>query len=181
MTTYYIGRIQGGKIMNKKKILNATLWSIVMIVVQVVVDIVRHTPINWIEVLVGAAIVFLICIGSKGSIDTSVIKKKGKAGKENSTQSNITDKDINTDKNVNEMAANMNDLRFYTYNRIAVVSLIIGVGCIAYGYIRDVENVFWLNMVGILCFIEGSIFLGLYVKKRNEFVEKASKTQDRKK
>lgn len=164
--------------MKKKNFLNAAFWTVIMIVLQVVVDLVRHTAINWIEVLIGGAIVFFICIGAKPN---PVVVKKNKDSKTKTPENASQNKNISPDGNVakndsgnnaNNMNVNMNDLRFYAYNRIAMFSLAIGVGCIVYGYIKHVENAFWLYLVGGVCLVQAIVFFVLYAKKREEFVAK---------
>lgn len=174
--------------MKKKNVLRAVIFSAIMIVAQVGVDLMRHTAINWIEVLVGAGIVFLISIGSKSTIEIAP-SKKGKEqsakAEENAASGNNMDKNANVskdngmNKDANEMSADMNDLRFYAYNRIAIISLCIGVGCILYGSMGQVVNSFWLYLVGGFSLVQAIVFFVLYLKKRNEFVEKAKKTQKR--
>lgn len=168
--------------MKKKNILNAVLWGALMIVIQVVVDVVRDTAINWIEVLIGGGIVFLICIGSKKN-PTIERKKPEKTNK----VPNIVNQDITLDvdevKNNsvgNNVDANMNDLRFYAYNRIAIFSLVIGAGCIIYGCMGHPGNVFWLYLVGIICLVQTIIFFIFYAKKRDEFVKKESINREEK-
>ena len=162
--------------MKKKNLLSALFWSAIMIVVQVAVDLVRHTPINWIEVLIGAAIIFVICIGSKKNpmVEKRIPEPKNKVP---NTEDNIsvkaeTSKNNNVNQNRNSMDANMGDLRFYAYNRIAIISLVIAIGCIVYGQMAHVGSVFWLYLVGIVCLIQAIVFFILYAKKRDEFVKK---------
>lgn len=165
--------------MKKKDILNAIFWSALMIVIQVVVDVVRHTAMNWIEVLIGGGIVFLICIGSKKN-PTIERKKTEKTNKmPNIVSQNIAPKVDEVKKNSidNNVAVNMNDLRFYAYNRIAIFSLVVGAGCIIYGNMGHTGNVFWLYLVGIICLIQTIIFFVLYAKKRDEFVKRNRKAQ----
>lgn len=165
--------------MKKKDFLKAVLWSAVMIVIQVVVDVVRHTEINWIEVLIGSGIVFLICIGSKKN-PTIERKNPEKTNK----VPNIVNNNISPEADVvrnnsagNKVDANMNDLRFYAYNRIAIFSLVVGAGCIIYGRMGHEGNVFWLYLAGIICLVQAIIFFALYAKKRDEFVKKADTEQ----
>ena len=166
--------------MKKKKYLRAGLFSIIMVVLQVAVDIMRHTAINWVEVLVGAGIVFVISIGSKSSIEVKNKKQKNQADK-NKTQNNKEISNSSANKNRNEKGSEINDLSFYSYNRIAIVSMVIGIGCIVYGRMGEMENVFWLYMVSILCFVQAIVFFVLYSKKRREFIEKSQITHKNKK
>lgn len=160
--------------MNKKDFLKAALWSAVMIAIQVIVDVVRHTEINWVEVLIGGGIVFLICIGSKKN---PTIEKKNP--QKTNKVSCIVDHNISPDTDTvkinstgNKSDADMNDLRFYAYNRIAVFSLVIGVGCVIYGRMAQEGNVFWLYLAGVICMVQSAVFFALYTKKRDEFVKK---------
>ena len=123
--------------------------------------------------LVGAVIVFLISYGTKsGPIYVPVKNAKG----QNNETTEKEDKNAVSAKNIknagtskNMMEANMSDLRFYSYNRIAITCLVVGIGCLIYGYVKDG---FWFYVVGILSFVEAIVFFVLYNKKRNEFVEK---------
>lgn len=168
--------------MEKKKVLNALLWSALMVVVQVVVDVVRHTAINWIEVLIGAAIVFLICIGSKKN-PTIERKNPEKAvkGPNNNMNTNAAKNDDAAKKADSNMNANMGDLRFYTYNRIALIGVAAGAGCLLYARMAHEGTVFWLYVVSAACFIQAIVFFILYAKKREEFVQKESESRAKKK
>ena len=84
------------------------------------------------------------------------------------------------DAAVNSMDANMGDLRFYAYNRIAIIGLVTGVGCIAYARIAATGNVFWLYAVAAFCFIQAIVFFVLYTKKRDEFVKSEKEQKKRK-
>lgn len=161
--------------MNKKDFLKAALWSAAMIAIQVIVDVVRHTEINWIEVLIGGGIVFLICIGSKKN-PTIERKNPQKTNKVSYIDDhNISPDTFKSNSTRNKAEADMNDLRFYAYNRIAIFSLVIGAGCIIYGRMVQEGNVFWLYLAGVICMIQSAVFFALYAKKREEFVKKASK------
>lgn len=161
--------------MKKKDFLKAVLWSVVMLGIQVIVDVVRHTEINWIEVLIGCGIVFLICIGSK---------KNPTVERKNPERTNkipeIANRNISPDDAVrnnsadNKVDTKMNDLQFYAYNRIAIFSLVVGSGCIIYGQMAHEGNIFWLYLVGSVCLVQAIIFFALYTKKREEFVKKES-------
>ena len=161
--------------MNKKDFLKAALWSTAMIAIQVIVDVVRHIEINWIEVLIGGGIVFLICIGSKKN-PTIERKNPQKTNKvPYMDDHNISPDTVKSNSAGNQAEADMNDLRFYAYNRIAIFSLVIGAGCIIYGRTVQEGNVFWLYLAGVICMIQSAVFFALDGKKRDEFVKKESK------
>lgn len=162
--------------MNKKDFLKAALWSTIMIAIQVIVDVVRHTEINWIEVLIGGGIVFLICIGSKKNptIERRNSQKTNKVPYVDNRNISPNRDTVKSNSVGNMVDADVNDLRFYAYNRIAVFSLVIGVGCIIYGRMAQEGNVFWLYLAGVICMVQSVVFFALYAKKRDEFVKKES-------
>lgn len=163
--------------MKKTDFLKAALWGAVMMAIQVVVDMVRHTDINWIEVLIGSGIVFLICIGSK---ENPTIERKNPERTNRVNHKISPDDEIVSNSSAGNCAdANINDLRFYAYNRIAIFSFVVGVGCIVYGRMMQKGNVFWLYLAGMICLVQAIIFFALYAKKRDEFAKKGKWVQNR--
>ena len=163
-----------------KKLVKSLMWAAIMIVVQVAVSLIQHVAINWIEVLVGAIIVFMISYGTKsGPIYVPEKKQKGKNVEKVENSNNVSKEVRNnnaTQKNTSNL--NMDDLRFYSYNRMAYLSIAMGIGAIVLGYMR---STFWFYIVGAYCFVQAIVFFVLYTQTRNEFVNKEKEQRTDKK
>lgn len=166
-----------------KEILSSLFWGAALFVVQIVVDLAKHEPIDWQTTILAS--VFLIVIhffitrGRKtiedGPKKNAIDPKEGTKSIAQKAKRKINDSKSNQETEPSAMEKrgyDKNDLKFYLYHRNSKLCVIAGIVCLLLWYLQSRA---WFFYVGISFLLLAIVYYIFFLLKRKEFVEKQRK------